>query len=313
MSTKKTKIIFMGTPAFACPVLKALLEEPTLEITAVITQPDKKIGRKQILTPPPAKLEALKHNLSILQPPRIQNAAAEIKKSGVDLIIVAAYAQILSSSILTIPRFGCLNVHASLLPKYRGAACVQAAIKAGDKETGITIMKMDSGLDTGPILAQAHLSITDDDTIDSLNLKLAKLGAELIVPTVKKYLSGSLKPKPQDNNLASYAPALKKEDGKINWSWPAAKIEKFIRAMTSWPGAFSYLDGKLIKILKAEHKPINFNQYPAGQLFQYENNLAIQAEENALIISQLQLAGKKPITGSDFLRGYPALLGQILK
>ncbi len=313
MSNQKVKIIFAGTPLFAVPSLKALLAEPNFAVSAVITQPDKKIGRQQLLTPPPIKETAQKHNLPVLQPTRLTEIKEKIKKIAPDLIVVTAYAQIFPTAILNIPRFGCLNVHASLLPKYRGAACVQAAIMNGEEKTGVTIMKMDSDLDTGPILAQNDLTITKTDTTDTLSIKLAQLGAQLLAPTIKKYLTGALKPKPQNNNLASYAPALKKEDGHINWLKSAAEIEKFIRAMTSWPGAFSYLDSKRIKILKAEPTPININKYPPGQLFTHKNNLAVQTGENALLIKKLQLAGKKPITGPDFLRGYQHLLGKILK
>ncbi len=313
INQKKIKIVFAGTPLFAVPSLKALLAEPDFTVSTVITQPDKKTGRQQLLTPPPVKETARKHNLPVFQPIRLTEIEEKIKKIAPDLIVVAAYAQIFPTNILNIPRFGCLNIHASLLPKYRGAACIQAAIRNGEKKTGVTIMKMDSGLDTGPILSQDNLTITKTDTTDTLNIKLAQLGAQLLVPTIKKYLAGSLKPKPQNNNLASYAPSLKKEDGHINWLKSAVEIERFVRAMTSWPGAFSYLENKRIKILNLQHIPIEINEYLPGQLFVYNNNLAVQTKKNALLIEKLQLAGKKSIIGSDFLRGYQYFLGKLLK
>lgn len=239
----KIRIIFIGTPKFALPSLEALINDEQFDIIAVIAQPDKKVGRKQIVTSPVIKVLAEKNNIPVLQPQKISSSPwrDEILKLRPDIIVVAAYAQIIPRSILDIPAFGCINVHGSLLPRWRGASCIQAAIMNGDKKTGVTIIKMDAGLDTGPILAQTAVDILPTDTADSLYGKLAKLGAEMLIPTLKDYIAGKITPQPQDNSLPSYAGMLKKEDGKIDWLKTAVEIERFVRAMNPWPNAFASL------------------------------------------------------------------------
>ncbi|MDP3043507.1 MAG: methionyl-tRNA formyltransferase, partial [bacterium] len=247
MSHTKIKTIFIGTSDFGIPALRALAKDKQFEIIAVITQPDKPTGRKQILTPPPIKAEAEKYQIPIFQPEQIKNLQTEISAQGEcasgaknlksDIIIVAAYAQIIPEEILNLPKYGCINIHGSLLPKYRGAACVQAAILNGDGQTGVTIMKMDKGLDTGPILWQDKINIESRDTAGALYEKLSRLGAKILPIVIKKYIAGVIKPIAQDNARASYVKRLKKQDGLIDWAKSAVEIERFIRAMAPWPSA----------------------------------------------------------------------------
>ena len=314
MTNNKIKTIFIGTADFGLPALKALLKDDHFEILGVITQPDKPVGRKQLITPPPIKAEALKYNIPVHQPEKISNFKFQI--SNLDLIIVIAYAQIIPKNILEAPKYGVINVHGSLLPYCRGAACIQGPIIDGKKEAGVTIMLMDKGLDTGPIISQKTILIDKKDTAGSLTEKISDLGAELLIPTLKNYIFGKIKPQKQTEAQASYVKKLTKQDGHINWQKPAKEIERFIRAMTPWPGAFGELKIKnyelRIKILLAESKPVEINKYKPGTLFEYNNRLAIQCGKDALIINKIQLAGKKPIAGEEFIRGHNNHLGKQL-
>lgn len=307
----KIKTIFIGTPDFALPSLKSLIQDDFFDVVGVITQPDKKVGRKQILTPPPVKEEALKNNIPVWQPESIKNYQLPI--TNLDLIVVTAYAKIIPESMLNLPKYGCINVHGSLLPKYRGASCVQTAILNGDKETGVTIMKMDKGLDTGPIIYQEAIGIGPKDTAGSLYYKLSDLGGKILPGAVKKYINGELAAVPQDDAKANYVGMLKKEDGKIDWSKNAEFNERFIRAMQPWPGAFSSVDGLNIKITEVENELIKTSNYQQGELFLHENRLAVQCGKDALLINKLQLEGKKESSSDEFLRGYKGYIGKILK
>jgi len=316
----KIRIIFIGTADFGIPSLSALIKDKQFDVAAVITQPDKKVSRKQIITPPPIKVEALKLNLLVIQPIKIDQAFEQIKKLQPDFIIVIAYAQLIPKTILSMPKYSCLNVHGSLLPKYRGAACVQAAILNDDKKTGVTIIKMDKGLDTGSMLAQKAINIASSDTAGTLYKKLSLLAVELLIPTLKQYITGKIKPEPQNEKQASFVRKLVKEDGHIDWSKSAKEIERFIRAMTPWPSAFSKIRNEklemknyiLFKILEVEHKTISINQFKIGELFLYNKNLAVQSGEKALIIKKLQLAGKKEMNSKEFINGYSDLIGVTL-
>lgn len=306
------KLIFAGTPDFAVPSFRALFNDKDFEILAVITQPDKKVGRKQILSPTPVKIEAENHKITVWQPEKIKECEKNLLEAKPNLGVVIAYGQIIPQSILDIPRYGWINIHGSLLPKYRGAACIQAAILAGDKETGITIMRIDKGLDTGPILKQTKIKMSPEDTTEILYNKLAKLGAEIIADTLKDYTAGKIKPKDQDNSQSSYAPTLKKEDGKIDWQKPAEEIERMARAFTPWPGAWAKIKNKKLKIKNVDSKIEPVNKYKPGQIFLHNNQLAVQCGENALIIKNLQLEGKKETTAEEFLRGHKDIVGQTL-
>lgn len=313
-NNKKIKIIFIGTADFGAPSLEALLNNKKVEVPLIITQPDKKQGRKQILAPPPIKQIALKYNIPVLQPDKIKNAYETINNLRADIILLIAYAQKIPIEILEAPKFGSINLHGSLLPRCRGAACIQKPIIDGDKETGVTVMKMDEDFDTGPILDSAKISIEKNDTTGIMFNKLSELGAKILLPTIQKYIAGEIKPIPQNHAKADYVCQLTKKDGRINWQITAAEIERFIRAMTPWPSAYSYLhDGSMLKILEVEHESININKHQPGAIFCHEDKICIQCGKNALTIKKLQLAGKKPITGKEFLCGHNNLIGQILK
>ncbi len=309
---KPIKIIFIGTASFGLPSFLALAKDGDFEIVLAITQPDKPTGRKQIITSSPIKIAAEKKNITVLQPEHIMDIREKISLLSPDLIIVAAYAQLIPEAILNLPKYGCLNLHASLLPKYRGAAIIQAAILNGDGQTGLTVIKMDKGLDTGAILAQTAISINDEDTAGTLYDKMSEAGADFLVAAIKKYLAGKITPEPQNSGAASYAKVLTKSDGLIDWSKPAKYLEKFIRAMNPWPMAWTWWDGQQIKIISAQKQPIEINSYKPGKTFKYSAGLAVQCGQNALIIKSLQLEGKNVATSEEFLRGHKDFIGSVL-
>ena len=294
----------MGTPEFSLPGLNSLINEPSYEIVGVFTQPDKPVGRNQILTPPPVKVLALENKLPVFQPDKIKDELENIKNLKPDLIVVIAYGKIIPQSILNIPTYGCINVHASLLPKYRGAACLNAPILNGDKETGITIMVMEAGLDTGPIIYQGVMDLNGDETLKTVHDTLSALGAELLVPTLNYFIDGKIKPQIQDETKASYIKTLKKEDGKIDWTKSANEIERMIRAYNPWPGTYTIEAQNILKILEVENKVLNSNNHKIGESFIDEGRLVIQCGQDSLVILRLQAAGKKPMTSSEFLRGH---------
>lgn len=310
----KIRTIFIGTPDFGLPALNKLYENENFHIVAVVSQPDKKVGRKQAIACSPIKTRALELNIPVFQPEKITDFKNEILALLPDIAIVIAYAQIIPEDILSIPGLGFINVHGSLLPKYRGAACIQASILNGDKETGVTIMQMDKGLDTGPILKQTTIPIEQNDTTETLYDKLSYLGAEILIPTILAFSANKIKPQNQESKNSSYTKILKKSDGLINWKKTAKEIERFVKAMTSWPGAFTnYLapNGKIqsIKILKTKLVSLYNGNYSVGEIICEKNQLFIKCEQDALQILEIQLAGKKPISGEDFLKGYKNLIG----
>ena len=309
---EKTKLIFIGTAEFGLPAFEALTKDENFEIVLVITQPDKPVGRKQVVTSSPIKISAEKKNITILQPEHIIDIKEKISLLKPDLTVVAAYAQLIPEEILNLPKYGCLNLHASLLPKYRGSAIIQAAILNGDEQTGLTIIKMDKGLDTGPIVAQTIIKIDDNDTAETLYNKLSAMGADFMVETVKKYIAGKITPKIQDSSQASYVKEITKSDGLIDWKKPAVNLEKFIRAMNSWPMAWTWQDGKQVKIIAVQNQPIEINSYKPGKTFKYNNGLAIQCGRDALIIKTLQLEGKNALESEEFLRGHKDFVGSVL-
>lgn len=309
---EKNKIIFIGTAEFGLPAFEALIKDSDFAIALAVTQPDKPIGRKQIITSSPIKIAAEKNNITVLQPEHIIDIKEKIALLSPDLIIVAAYAQLIPEAILNLPKYGCLNLHASLLPKYRGSAIIQAALLNGDEQTGLTIIKMDKGLDTGEILAQTAINIDNEDTAGALYDKLSGISADFVIETIKKYLTEKIKPMAQDSSLASYAKELTKSDGLINWSKPALYLEKFIRAMNPWPVAWTWWNGKQVKIISAQSQPIEINTYKPGKTFKYNAGLAVQCGQNALIIKSLQLEGKSALESEEFLRGHENFIGNIL-
>jgi methionyl-tRNA formyltransferase len=294
-------VVFMGSPDFAIPTLRALSAE--YPIAGVITQPDKQAGRGRNLTPPPVKLAAQELGLPFIQPRRLRepDAMAQLRAWAPDLIVVAAFGQILRADVLDLPSLGCINVHASLLPRWRGAAPIQAAILNGDKLGGVTIMRMDPGIDTGEILTQVTTPIQPDETAGSLGARLAALGAELLIPTLADYLSGKVTPQPQDASLATYAGMLKKEDGHLDFSQPAELLERRIRAYNPWPGAYTSVNGLMLKVHLAHVVPQNDIQ--AGQTYVYQRQPAIGTSDGLLILDVVQPAGKKSMDGKAFLSG----------
>jgi len=295
------RIVFMGSPDFAVPTLLALVAHYL--IVGVVTQPDRPAGRGGALKPPAVKEAAIRLDLPILQPEKIRQPEAmdQLRTWAPDLIVVIAFGQILRSELLDLPKFGCINVHGSLLPRWRGAAPIQAAIMAGDTETGITIMKMDSGVDTGAILRRRSISIAPEDTTGTLFSKLAPLGANLLLETLPSYLSGELAPQPQPFEGITYAPMLKKEDGRLDFNRPANELERRIRAMNPWPGAFFEFNGNTVRVQRGR---LSLEQSPgAGNRFIVEGFPAIGTGEGVLILEEIQPASKKTMAGKAFLAG----------
>jgi len=290
----------MGSPDFATPVLRMLTEH--YDVIGVATQPERRAGRGRRIVPPPVKTLALELGLAVMQPEKLgaPEALAQLREWNPDLIVVAAFGQILRQEVLDLPRCGCVNVHASLLPRWRGAAPIQAAILAGDAETGVTIMKMDAGVDTGQILSQRAIPILPEDTGGSLFAKLSLLGAELLHETLRRYLSGELQSQPQPAEGATYAPMLKKEDGQLDFSQPAAALERRVRAMNPWPGAWMTWQGKALKIHRAHAAPGNAEP---GKRLVHRGLPAVASADGLLVFAELQPAGKKPMPGKAFLAG----------
>lgn len=295
------RIVFMGSPDFAVPSLEALARR--YPVVGVVTQPDRPAGRGKSLTPPAVKQTALRLGIPVIQPEKLRqpDAMEQLHAWAPEVIVVAAFGQILRPEVLDLPPFGCINVHGSLLPRWRGAAPIQAAILAGDKETGITIMKMDAGVDTGPILSQCAIPIADNETGESLFAKLAPLGADLLLETLPRYLSGELQPRPQPEEGITYAPMLKKEDGLLDFSQPAVALERRVRAMNPWPGAFFEWNSTPIKVLRASVRKVK--SPGAGNRLTVEGRPALGCGEGVLILEEVQPAGKKPMPGKAFLVG----------
>lgn len=310
------RIIFMGTPELSCASLRALKESPDFCVAAVVTQPDRPKGRELKLQPSPVKELALQTGLPVLQPERARNEAflGELRALQPELIVVAAYGQILPKSLLDLPRFGCLNVHTSLLPKYRGAAPIQWAILNDEPETGVTIMKMDVGLDTGDILTQEKTPIHPQDTSETLHDRLADIGAKLLLRTLPDYVAGRIPAQPQPAEGVSYAPKIKKEDGHIDWTQPARSIWSRVRGLVPWPGAFTFLPAQprphLLKIWQAEVVELSG---PPGEILQADKTgLVVGCGGQALRILLLQREGARRLTPQQFLAGHALQPGQRL-
>jgi methionyl-tRNA formyltransferase len=322
------RIIFMGTPQFAVPALEALIAGAApgivlpggYELVTVITRQDKPVGRGQEIVYSPVKQAALAHSIPVWQPgslKRPENIEA-LTAYHADLYIVAAFGQILPQAVLDQPRYGTLNIHASLLPKYRGVSPISEAILQGDTESGVTIMLIDAGVDTGPMLLQRSLPLTEDETTGSLTTKLATLGAQTLLEALPLWVAGSITPQPQDEQKASHTHMLHKEDGEINWERPALVLAREVRAYTPWPGSYTHWRGKLLKIITARALPFEpDSQVPPGtvSLLHDEANrqlLAIVTGKNRLIVERLQLEGRKAMSAEEFVRGYPHIVGEVL-
>lgn len=310
--TKKYKTIFLGTPDFSVFSLEKLINSDDFLVKAVFTQKDKARDRKQMIRQTPVKEIALKNNLLIYQPEKIKDDIDIIKKIKPDIIVVVAYGQILPESILSIPKYGCINVHASLLPLYRGASCISAVIINNDKYSGVTIMKMNKGMDTGDIISQTKIKLSPKETANQLHDKLAKLGADILIPSLKDYINKKIKPKKQDDSKASYVKLTKKTEGKIDWQEPAFLIERKIRAYYPWPGTYCFLENnEILKIHQAEISQ-NKEKLKIGELRVKNKEILVGTGQANLSILKLQLAGQKAMLAQDFLNGNK-LKDQILK
>ncbi len=298
------RIIFAGTPDFAVPTLEALIKNGH-DVVAVYTQPDRPAGRGRKLHISPIKQRAVSHRLPVSQPVTLTNEANTIAGCQADVMVVVAYGLMLPADILALPRLGCLNVHASLLPRWRGAAPIQRAIAAGDAETGATIMQMDTGLDTGDMLLQVKTGISDKDTGGSLHDRLAKLGAQALIDTLAQLAAGNVTPTPQDNNAAVYARKLAKHEGEIDWQQDAITLARQIRAFDPWPGSVCRWKGKLLHILQARAETVDVgNSVPGTVLATDKNGIAIATAGGKLVLTQIQLAGGKPLATKAFLNGH---------
>jgi methionyl-tRNA formyltransferase len=313
MASRGTRIVFVGTGAIGVPTLKALLNSEH-EVVGVVTQPDKPVGRDQRIAPPPIKETLLSSApcgrplpFPILQPAKIKDSEGieKIRALKPDVIVVMAYGQILPRDVLEIPRLACLNLHASLLPRWRGAAPIQAAIAAGDPETGITVMYMDEGLDTGDVLLQSKMEIRPDETGGSLHDRLAQIAPAVLLEALRLLGNGNAPRIPQENAIATYAPKLKREHGRIDWSESAEAIERKIRAFNPWPGAFMKLDDQNLKVFSGE--AVDLSGKP-GEILVSENAFVIAAGQGAVSIGDVQLEGKRRMTAAEFLRGHGLLI-----
>jgi methionyl-tRNA formyltransferase len=309
-------LVFMGTPPLAATVLEALLAQKTWNVSAVVTQPDQPKGRSLKLQPSAVKELALKQNLQVLQPSRARDEGfiEDVRWLAPDLIVVAAYGQILPQTLLDVPRFGCLNVHTSLLPRYRGAAPIQWALLNGDAETGVTIMRMDAGLDTGAIVSEERTPIALEDNAQTLHDRLARMGGALLVQTIPDFVAGKITLRPQPAEGASYARKIKKEDGRLDWTQPSRALWNRVRGLTPWPGTFTFLPTvptpTLLKIWRAE--PANACGTPGEILSANENGLVVACGEGALRIRELQREGGKRLSAASFLAGHPLRAGERL-
>jgi methionyl-tRNA formyltransferase len=299
MSSEK-KIVFMGSPDFALSTLRVLYAN--YPVVGVVTQPDRAAGRGRELKPPPVKSLASELGIPVIQPENLRQPEAmeQLRAWAPDVIVVAAFGQILKQDVLDLPEFGCINVHASLLPRWRGAAPINAAILHGDEQTGVTIMKMDAGLDTGPILSQRSVRIEPEETAGSLFEKLSTLGADLLLDTLPKYFSGEITPRPQPEEGVTYAGMMKKEEGRLDFSQSARELERKVRAFNPWPGAYFKWDGNLLKVHWAS---IGMGEMREGERGVYLGLPAVGTSENLLVLGKVQPAGKKPMPGKAFLAG----------
>jgi len=310
---EKPKVVFMGTPDFAVPSLEKLIEAG-FKVPLVITQPDKPAGRGKKLKAPPVKLKAQEHGIPVCQPEKLKDnrqLQELLKEIEPDLVVVAAYGKILPDWLLKLPKRGTVNVHASLLPKYRGASPIQAALLNGEKETGVTLMEVVPELDAGPIIAQRKVKIEPTDNAQTLHDKLSRLGAQLLVETLPDYLNGRVTPAPQNEEEATYCPKITKEMGRIDWNLKAEEIFNRVRAFTPWPSAYCFYRGKRIKLTEVE--PVEFEGSAApGTVVSVKGGLTVAAGEGAVKVLRLKPEGRKEISGEEFVRGYRVEKGEQL-
>jgi len=308
-------LVFLGTPDFAVASLQKLAEREAL-IKLVVTQPDRPKGRGKKLSPPPVKVLSEKLNLPTYQPERIksQSAIEKVRSCEAECAVLVAYGQLLPKQFLDGFPLGTLNVHASLLPHYRGAAPIQRAILSGAAKTGVTIMLLDAGMDTGPVLSQREIEILEEDTSGSLHDKLARVGADLLCETLEKWRAGLIQPQVQDDSLATYAPPIAKEESRLLWQLPADRLVNTIRAFDPWPGAYAFYDDKRLKCFKASLLDWQLEGKPGEVIGQMEKGLmVVGGDGKAFVIGDLQLAGQRRLSAEEFLRGHPLAAGSFLE
>jgi methionyl-tRNA formyltransferase len=310
------RIVFMGTPDLAATCLDALLATPALRVVGVVSQPDRPKGRDLKLVPTPVKALALQHGLPVLQPERARDEQflTELAAWQPDLIAVAAFGQIVPQRLLDLPRFGCLNVHTSLLPRWRGASPIQSALLHGDAETGVTIMRMEASLDTGPILSVERTPIAATDNAQTLHDRLAQIGGALLARTIPEYVAGRITPQPQPAEGVTYAAKIKKQDGAMEWTLPATTLWNRLRAFTPWPGAFTHFNsgGKTILLKLWEAEPVAAQGQPGEILSADKSSITIACGEGALRIHSLQREGSRRLNAAEFLAGCPLHPGEKL-
>ena len=313
MSNPSWRIVFFGTPSFALPSLETLTRGSD-EVVAVVTQPDREKGRGRKVIASPVKELALQKGLPILQPEKAREVSFQetLKGFGADLFVVAAYGQILPKSILSLPKYGAINVHASLLPKNRGSAPIAWAILNGDKKTGITTMLMDEGMDTGDILLESEIPIQKDETTETLQDRLASLGARVLAETLEQMKKGKIHPTPQDHSKATYAPMLKKEDGRIDWIKGAEEIDRQVRAFHPWPGAYTEWQGQILKIYKGDVRKGKGAGKAGTVLWVGTDFIEIGTGEGSYVLKEVQLEGKRRMSTRDFLSGHLVSVGEVL-
>lgn len=310
------RVIFMGTPSFSVPVLTRLMEEG-YEVVAVYTQPDKSSGRGRIVTPSPIKEAALKYGLHIEEPLNFKDEAVvnHMQSFEPDITVVASYGHILPKRVIDMPKQGCLNIHPSLLPKYRGPSPIAGAILAADDETGVTVMTVLPKVDSGHILAQLKITIDSEDTTASLTPKLFQLGADLLIYTIPRWIDGKILAQPQDESKATYTRSYTKDDGRIDWSMPAEQIARTIRAFNPWPGCYTTRQGKALKIIEAIPLPETQSDQKPGQVIKLgkaDADVGVITGDGILLLRTVQLEGKRHHSVSDFMRGQKGLIGSIL-
>jgi len=312
LSNPSWRIIFFGTPSFALPPLETLIQGSD-EVVAVVTQPDREKGRGRKVVASPVKELALQKGLPILQPAKVKEVSFQdkLKSFGADLFVVAAYGQILPKTILSLPKYGAINIHASLLPKYRGSAPIAWAILNGEKETGVTTMLMDEGMDTGDILLQSEIPIHEDETTETLQDRLALSGAQLLSETLEKMKKREIHPKAQDHSKATYAPMLKKEDGQIDWTKGAEEIDRQVRAFQPWPGAYTERQGQILKIFKGEVREGKVAGKAGTVLWVGTDFIEIETGKDSYLLKEVQLEGKRRMSTRDFLSGHPVQAGTV--
>lgn len=306
------KVIFMGTPDFAVGTLRSLAEAGH-EITLVVSQPDKPKGRGHAMVPTPVKAVAEELGIPVFQPVKIREAKDVLEKTEADVCVVAAFGQIIPASILHMKKYGCINVHASLLPKYRGAAPIQWAVIDGEKESGVTIMQMDEGLDTGDMLAKAIVPLDEKETGGSLFDKLSEAGGRLCVETLAKLEKGEITPEKQGESPTAYASMLDKKMGNIDWNKSAVVIERLVRGLNPWPSAYTHLDGKTLKIWACDVLPQSASKGESGEILEVTKDaIHVQTGDGILVLREIQLAGKARMDAGAFLRGYKVVPGTVL-